>query len=36
MCTSLVVGRLPEVRGLPVAAVGSFYAAAFNAGIARA
>ena len=27
------VGRLPEVQGLPVAAVGSAYAAAFNAGI---
>ncbi|MFN3387776.1 MAG: autotransporter domain-containing protein, partial [Allosphingosinicella sp.] len=27
------VGRLPEVSGLPVAAVGSAYAAAFNAGI---
>jgi hypothetical protein len=35
MCTSLVVGRLP-VRGLPVAAVGGAYSAAFNAGIARA
>jgi outer membrane lipase/esterase len=27
------VGRLPEVRGLPVAAVGSAYASAFNSGI---
>jgi outer membrane lipase/esterase len=27
------VGRLPEVRGLPVAAVGTTYANAFNAGI---
>jgi outer membrane lipase/esterase len=27
------VGRLPEVRGLPVAAVGTAYANAFNAGI---
>jgi uncharacterized protein YhjY with autotransporter beta-barrel domain/phospholipase/lecithinase/hemolysin len=27
------VGRLPEVAGLPVAQVGSAYAAAFNAGI---
>jgi outer membrane lipase/esterase len=27
------VGRLPEVVGLPVAAVGSAYASAFNAGI---
>lgn len=27
------VGRLPEVRGTPVAAVGSAYAAAFNAGM---
>ena len=36
MCTSLVVGRLSEVRGLPVVAVGSAYAAAFSAGIARA
>jgi outer membrane lipase/esterase len=27
------VGRLPEVRGLPVAAVGSAYASAFNTGI---
>ncbi|HEX8525772.1 autotransporter domain-containing protein [Allosphingosinicella sp.] len=27
------VGRLPEVRGLPVAAVGSAYATAFNAGM---
>jgi outer membrane lipase/esterase len=27
------VGRLPEVRGLPVAAVGSAYATAFNTGI---
>ena len=27
------VGRLPEVRGLPVAAVGSAYAAAYNEGM---
>ena len=27
------VGRLPEVRGLPVAAVGTAYATAFNSGI---
>jgi outer membrane lipase/esterase len=27
------VGRLPEVNGLPVAAVGSAYASAFNAGM---
>ncbi|HWT11372.1 MAG TPA: autotransporter domain-containing protein [Allosphingosinicella sp.] len=27
------VGRLPEVRGLPVAAVGSAYATAFNTGM---
>jgi uncharacterized protein YhjY with autotransporter beta-barrel domain/phospholipase/lecithinase/hemolysin len=27
------VGRLPEVRGLPIAAVGSAYAGAFNSGI---
>ena len=27
------VGRLPEVNGLPVAAVGSAYASAFNSGI---
>ena len=27
------VGRLPEVRGLPVAAVGTAYADAFNAGL---
>ena len=27
------VGRLPEVRGLPVAAVGNAYAASFNAGM---
>lgn len=30
------VGRLPEVRGLPVAAVGTAYATAFNTGIQNA
>jgi uncharacterized protein YhjY with autotransporter beta-barrel domain/phospholipase/lecithinase/hemolysin len=29
------VGRLPEVRGLPVAAVGTAYANAFNAGLQK-